>query len=154
MMKYILLILLASTCLAADVKIGDLPLGSAPATNINDSFPYVDSVNNVTKRLKLQDIFSLPNVPPAPLYGVVQASDLINKYISLGFVPSTPTKVVFDLNTGAPQIYGTTNNPPNHPADYRVVGNQLRWDGLRLDGDLNPLTGISLGTEYRIMVLP
>lgn len=46
----------------ADVKIGDLPLGSASTTGANDSFPYVDFFTNVTRRVKLSDLINLPTM--------------------------------------------------------------------------------------------
>lgn len=55
-----LLLLLFSLAAHADTKISDLPLGNAATTNVNDSFPYVDSTGPITKRLKLSD---LPNLP-------------------------------------------------------------------------------------------
>lgn len=64
-MKKLILILslfVATVVIAADVKISELPLGSAPATSTNDSFPYVDSVLSTTKRLKLSDIANLPSL--------------------------------------------------------------------------------------------
>lgn len=45
---------------AADVKISQLPLGSGATVGANDSFPYVASGTNVTKRLKLYDLVNLP----------------------------------------------------------------------------------------------
>lgn len=55
----LLLMFMASVAMA-DVKISDLPLGSAATTGVNDSFPYVDATASVTRRLKISD---LPNAP-------------------------------------------------------------------------------------------
>lgn len=55
-----LLLLLAATTTLADTKISQLPLDSAGATNVNDSFPFVNSVIGETERLLLSD---LPNLP-------------------------------------------------------------------------------------------
>lgn len=62
MQKFITLfiILMTSTVFGADVKISSLPLGTGSATNINDSFPYVDSSTMVTKRLTLYDLVNVP----------------------------------------------------------------------------------------------
>jgi len=60
---------------AADVKISDLPLGSAVATGNNDAFPYVDTVAGITKRLKLSDLFNLPTLGSS----------------SIVYTPSTPS---------------------------------------------------------------
>jgi len=63
MKKWIALFgILLSISVQADVKISQLPLGSAATTNSNDSFPYVDSLANTTKRLHLSDIVNLPSL--------------------------------------------------------------------------------------------
>ena len=46
---------------AADEKISALPLGAAASANLNDSFPYVDSVNVLTRRMTLYDLVHLPS---------------------------------------------------------------------------------------------
>ena len=56
----LLFALLISPVSHADVKISQLPLGSAATTGINDSFPYVDAQTVVTKRMTLWDIVNLP----------------------------------------------------------------------------------------------
>ena len=63
----LLLTLLFGVCMPAmaDTPISGLPLGNASTTVTNDSFPYVDSVNNVTKRLRLGDLPSVPSVSTA-----------------------------------------------------------------------------------------
>lgn len=55
-------LLLSPRASGVEVKLGDLPLGSAANTNPNDSFPYVDSVANVTRRLTFEDIINLPSL--------------------------------------------------------------------------------------------
>lgn len=61
MKKFILGILLfATAALGADVKISQLPLGSAATTGANDSFPYVANVANITKRLTIWDLVNVP----------------------------------------------------------------------------------------------
>lgn len=62
MKKIISLLLLLSsiTGAVADTKISQLPLGSAAATNTNDSFPYVNSIAGTTDRLDLSDLVNLP----------------------------------------------------------------------------------------------
>lgn len=58
--KFLILALIASTAIAADIKISQLPLGSAPSVGTSDSFPYVDATSGATKRLRLSTIVSLP----------------------------------------------------------------------------------------------
>lgn len=53
---------LATVGYTADVKISQLPLGSAATTGSNDSFPYVSASLNITKRLNLWDIVNLPSM--------------------------------------------------------------------------------------------
>ena len=64
MNKLLGLLLVFTTVLAqaADVKISQLPLGSAATTGVNDSFPYVAAGVNITKRLTLYDIANIPTI--------------------------------------------------------------------------------------------
>lgn len=62
MKKLLLFFSLIFSAQAADIKISQLPLGSASLTGSNDSFPYVDATSNVTRRLKLWDLINLPTV--------------------------------------------------------------------------------------------
>lgn len=55
------------------------------------------------------------------------ATDIVNKYITLTTTPITPNSVTLVPVGGIQQINGT---------DFEVVGNELRWDGLGLDGFL------------------
>ncbi len=57
-----LLLTLAATTSLADTKISQLPLDSAAATNVNDSFPFVNSVIGETERLLLSDLINLPSM--------------------------------------------------------------------------------------------
>jgi hypothetical protein len=68
-------------------------------------------------------------------YPSVNATDLINKYVVLSGIPNPATKTVLDIPTGTPQIYGT---------DFIVSGNQLSWNALGLDGQVN------LGDTFRV----
>lgn len=54
-MKLFIALLFMSTLVQADIKLSALPLGNAFTTNVNDSFPYVDSIAVVTRRLTLAD---------------------------------------------------------------------------------------------------
>ena len=63
MKKFILFLMLFSTSFVfSAVKITDLPLGTAATTGVNDSFPYVASGLNITKRLTLWDLVNLPTL--------------------------------------------------------------------------------------------
>ena len=68
-------------------------------------------------------------------YITISSTDLSNKYLVLTSVPTTPTRVVLDIPTGSPQIYGS---------DFSVTGSHLSWSGLGLDGDVN------LGDTFRV----
>lgn len=60
-----LLMLATFAQVQADTTISQLPLGTASSTVTNDSFPYVDSVNNITKRLRLGDLPQIPSLATA-----------------------------------------------------------------------------------------
>lgn len=58
---YLLILIVFSTIVwAADVKISQLPLGSAVSVGSTDSFPYVAVASNTTKRLTLYDLINIP----------------------------------------------------------------------------------------------
>lgn len=60
-----------------------------------------------------------------PFYHQVTPTDIANKYIVLPSTPTIPSSNIFDLPSGAPQVYGV---------DFIIVGNHLDWNGLGLDG--------------------
>lgn len=80
-----ILLLISTQALAIDVKLSDLPLGVASGTGVNDSFPYVDAVAGVTRRLKLSDL------PNAPGFSAVSSKRTTN-LVSADFPIPTPTK--------------------------------------------------------------
>jgi hypothetical protein len=55
-------LLVSLSAQSADVKISQLPLGSAATTSSTDSFPFVASSVNITKRLTLWDLINLPPI--------------------------------------------------------------------------------------------
>lgn len=109
-MKLIALILmLVSGTALADVKISDLPLGSAASTGVNDSFPYVDASAGVTRRLKLSD---LPNVP-----GISTSMKRTVNTVSINTIVPTLTKdYILNVNTGAGNISVTLPNATSSDA--------------------------------------
>lgn len=62
MKHFLLLIFFALSCLGANVKMSELPLGNAATTGNLDSFPYVDATSNITKRLTLSSLISIPSL--------------------------------------------------------------------------------------------
>ncbi len=61
MKAYILMILLFTmSAVAGNVKIIDLPLGTAASTTSNDVYPYVDAATGVTKKMTIWDIVNIP----------------------------------------------------------------------------------------------
>lgn len=56
------LFFLLSSGASADVKISQLPLGVASTSASGDSFPYVDTAANTTKRLRLGDLDEVPSL--------------------------------------------------------------------------------------------
>lgn len=50
------------TAIAADVKISQLPLGTAASTGPSDVFPYVVSSTSVTKKMTIWDIANIPTI--------------------------------------------------------------------------------------------
>lgn len=58
--QFIFILLYCVSVLAVDIKISQLPLGSGAAIGVNDSFPYVQASNNITKRLTIYDLVNVP----------------------------------------------------------------------------------------------
>lgn len=56
----LLLVSVFPSSVLADIKISQLPLGTAAAAGANDSFPYVDFASSITKRMKIFDLINLP----------------------------------------------------------------------------------------------
>lgn len=63
MRKFLIFLGLALSSLAyGDVKISQLPLGTASTTGTSDAFPYVDIATSTTKRLKLSTLKDIPTL--------------------------------------------------------------------------------------------
>ena len=58
--KIILALLFSTFAQAANVQITQLPLGTAAGSASQDVFPYVDSANDVTKKMTVWDLVNLP----------------------------------------------------------------------------------------------
>lgn len=67
------MMLFSLNTIAATIPISQLPLGSAAGTSINDSFPYVMSTTNTTKRLLLSDLINIPALATPTFTGTVTA---------------------------------------------------------------------------------
>lgn len=82
-MKNLILILLLLwmplRVFGVNVKISDLPLGSASTTGVNDSFPYVDSAQGITKKMTVWDIANIPT-----LTGGFVSKSLTENYVVVG----------------------------------------------------------------------
>src|SRR5574338_239233 len=98
-MKKILLLfaVFAATIASADVKISDLPLGSAALTGANDSFPYVDASAGVTRRLKLSDLPNIPNISSA-------IKRTVNTVSVNTTIPTLTKDYILNVNTGAGSV--------------------------------------------------
>ena len=55
----------------------------------------------------------------------LNGADITNKFVTLPSIPTAPALSVLTNLQGLQQEYGV---------DYTIVGNQLRWNGLGLDG--------------------
>lgn len=60
MKNFIFIFLYCVSVIAADVKISQLPLGTGSGIGVNDSFPYVQASNSITKRLTIYDLVNVP----------------------------------------------------------------------------------------------
>ena len=82
--------------------------------NINTDVTTIESESSATQYIPQ------PNI-------TLTATDISNKYVTLSDIPTEPNKTTLSIVGGVPQTYGI---------DFEVVGNQLSWNGLALDGEL------------------
>lgn len=83
---FLIVMLLFGSAQAADIKLSNLPLGSAAITGVDDSFPFVDAAGPTTKRLKLSDLINLPSLAAS------LSQRRTTNSISTGFTIPTLTK--------------------------------------------------------------
>jgi hypothetical protein len=62
MKKILILLLMPLAVMAADVKISQLPTGTAATTQVGDAFPYVANSTLVTKKMTIWDIANIPTL--------------------------------------------------------------------------------------------
>lgn len=154
-------LLLFSTFALADVKISQLPLGSAATTVSGDSFPYVDSVNNVTKRLTLYDIINIPALKnyyapiASPTFtGTVTAPSFVGTL--LGNVVGNVSGSAGSLSTTLAFSGGGTGQTTRQTAidalvGVQTAGNFLRGNGVdvvmaTIQGSDLPASGVTAGS--------
>ena len=70
---------------------------------------------------------------------VLNGTDVSNKFVTLSYTPITPGSVILLVEDASSMFYGT---------DFIVIGNQLGWSGLALDGLLS--SGDSLTVVYSV----
>lgn len=73
-------------------------------------------------------------------YRLITSDDVRNKYISLSYIPETSdcSNIALNIVGGVPQNYGE---------DFYMRDSKLKWDGMALDGDVEP------GDVFRIHYL-
>jgi hypothetical protein len=148
-MKKLTLFILAITSLICmgDVKLSQLPVGAAAATNGPDSFPYVDSVDMITKRILLSDIQNIPSLQSAFLSLAPTSAN----YVMAGPLSGSPSVPSFrllsgaDLNVALTQIGVSPLINNNLPLQWKDSGGTARsilnFDNTNLVTLQNPLAG-------------
>lgn len=69
---------------------------------------------------------------------VLSGTDISNKYVTLSASPATPSDTLLMVKSAPSQYYGD---------DFTVIGSQLSWSSLGLDGIL--ASGDELTVVYR-----
>ena len=69
-------------------------------------------------------------------YFALTPTDILNKYVTLSYVPKNSLETAVNIVEGSSQYYGS---------DFVVVGDKVLWSGLGLDGEL------IAGDEIRVM---
>lgn len=147
LMLLILLFPLLALQAQADVKISQLPLGTAAATGLNDPFPYVDISTSTTKRMKLWDLVNLPPFVDPTFCTAKQ----ITGYVSgAGTVSASDTilQAINKLNGNTAAISGAATSIGSFSASPTAKGLTLSSNVLNMDpADGTHPGGISLSTQ-------
>lgn len=115
------LLLLASLAAVADVKISQLPLGSAASTTNTDVFPFVNSTSSTTSKMTLWDLINLPPLASPAFTG----SGSFAGTLGIGTTsPAASSLVDMESTTKGfipPRMTGTQKNAITSPATGLVV---------------------------------
>ncbi len=154
---FLLLTLTASLGLAVDVKISQLPLGSAASTGSNDSFPYVAAATNVTKRLTIYDLINVPAIRAtyAPIAsptftGVVTSPSFVGPLTGTASGNTTITAANHGVVLSGAANAMTALTPSSSTAFPLVSGGASANPSWALLGVAGGGTGIASGTQYGI----
>lgn len=111
---------------AGSFMIGNVVGLNTPALQIDTASDYFGSFSGVANKTLLANFGSFPFSYPLSTENVTIAQDhLDNKRIVLLKAPVNPESVTFLFQSGIHQINGL---------DFSVIGNEVTWDGLGLDG--------------------
>jgi hypothetical protein len=142
----------------ADIKISQLPLGTAATVGSQDSFPYVASGTNITKRLTLYDLINIPTFTStyAPI-----ASPTFTGTVTGTFVGNLTGNVTGNLTGNAATATALAANPTDCSAGQ--YANAIAANGnltcaqvttSQISGSVsvaNGGTGLSSGTSGGIL---
>jgi hypothetical protein len=135
--------LFATTALAVDVKISQLPLGSASTTGASDSFPYVAATTNVTKRLTLWDLINLP--PIVSTYAPLASPTFTGTVTAPTFVGAFSGTVT---NATHAATVSTTTNASYFPLFVSSSSNSNQVFNLGTGLTFNPSTNVLSTTTF------
>ena len=125
---FLIMMVATATAQAANVKLGDLPIGIAADTGTQDSVPYVNYSAGLTQRLLLPD---LVNIPAFAATYAPQTTPTFLDYIGITGSTSGTVKIM-----PAPSSTPYTFNLPSGPAPSS--GDYMAWAGSS-----TPMTWVS-----------
>lgn len=91
------------------------------------SIPVVGQQVYVFYLVNAQTVGTTSAFTPATDYFTLSPTDVSNKFVTLAHNPANPATVLLEVVGDSSQTYG---------ADFMVLGNQVQWSGLGLDGVL------------------
>lgn len=157
----LLSVLLTLQVAVADVKIGDLPIGTASSVGANDSFPYVDVATNTTKRLRISQLILTPVLATPTFTGAVTAPVFVGALTgnattatSLAANPTDCATGEFAYAIGANgnltcavpdatgDVFGPSSSTANGIALYNgTTGKLIKNSGVTVASDIVTATG-------------
>lgn len=148
-----LLLLLSFNLYAADVKIGNLPLGTGSATTSLDSFPFVNNASAVTQRLLLSDLINIPSLATPVFTGTVTAPTFVGAVTgNVTGTASGNTKYTANQYGVVLSGSGTTMSvlaPDASTTKVLVSGGA----GANPSWALVPAASVAAGTQYQALVM-
>lgn len=98
------------------------------STYIETSFTATDKTTTVQENFEYREVFDPAYMKIYTEEINLTSADATNKFVTLSNQPYNSSNIALNIINGVSQEYGI---------DYYVEGARIKWDGMRLDGDLS-----------------